>query len=175
MSPAALPPPALPAALATRPISFPARLLPQGTHTPHAHPRGQQEGCDDGLHRILQHIQVVPHQRLPREGQVGSAPLLQVGVLLGQSAQHGLGVGQGLEERQGEACVCVWCGEAVNQPATCASCHATPRTHARTRSHAHLVTLGLLLAHAVHAVLAPVALDDLGGVRAALVLEEGLG
>ena len=37
------------------------------------------------------------HQRLPRESQVGAAPLLQVGMLLRQRAQHGLGVVQGLQ------------------------------------------------------------------------------
>ena len=70
------------------------------THTP-PHPRGQQEGADDRLDRVLQHIQVVAHQGLPAERQVGAAAQLQVGVLLRQRAQRGLGGVQRLRPRGG--------------------------------------------------------------------------
>lgn len=39
----------------------------------------------------LQHVQVVPHQRLPAEGQVGAPPLLQLALLLRQRGNGGLG------------------------------------------------------------------------------------
>lgn len=72
------------------------RLSATAGPLPPPRPQGHRAAAPSPFLAHLQHPQIVPHQRLPAEGQVGSPPLLQVGVLLRQRAQRSLGIVQGL-------------------------------------------------------------------------------